>query len=108
MRDNAIWMVLVMMLLVGVGGGGSLLSRDDRESAERRALEARVRLLEARLERERVERLTTPPPKVSTTDDVCRQRTEALRGAIKSLILLGKASFWNSPGPEWHDWEARR
>lgn len=108
MKDNGIWIVIFVATLFAVGGGGSLLSRMDRQRAELRATDARVRYLEARLEQERAERLATPVPKQTTVDIVARERTEALRGAIKSLILLGKASFWTSPGPEWHDWEARR
>lgn len=99
-------MCAVLVLLVGFAGGGHLLSRMDRERAAREAVEAKQRLLDARIDLVRAElRLIALRP-TSTVDDLARRRTEALRGAIFALVRTGVVSMPNDPGPEWITWRA--
>jgi hypothetical protein len=102
-----LYVFAVLVLLVGFAGGGHLLSRMDRERAERQAIGARQKLLEARLELVRAElRLIALRP-TGTVDDIARRRTEALRGAIFALVRTGTVSMPNDPGGAWVTWESQ-
>lgn len=96
-----------VLVALGCSAFGTLLSRIDtaREAAaiataESHRAYAHTAILEARL----VQLANRPAPKPLAVDEVCRTRTEALRGAIKALVRLERVAMPNDPGPEWITW----
>lgn len=102
---RTLYVFAVLVLLVGFAGGGHLLSRMDIERAERRAIAARQRLLEARLELVRAELpVAYRDVKPDNRIPLLVRRTDALRGAIFALVRTGAVSMPGDPGGDWAMW----
>lgn len=92
-------------LVLVLAGGGVVLSRIDRLRAEDGVHDAKLRLVEARLELARAELLGRH---VAPADDprveVLVRRTTALRGAILALVRTGTVAMPGDPGGDWAVW----
>lgn len=98
-------MCAVLVLLVGLAGGGHLLSRLDRARAEAKQAIAEVHQVRAELAlHEVVHRDLKPANVIDPRCKLALRRTEALRSALLALVRTGTVSMPNDPGPAWVTW----
>lgn len=104
------FVAVIAIIALVLGWCGAVLNRIDKLRAEDLAVQAEIRLTKAQIAQARAElellgrRVRDRDLKPDNRIGILSRRTEALRGAIWSLIRIGKASFLDHPGMEWERW----
>lgn len=106
---RSLYVTGAFLLLLAIGGGGSLLTSIDElraAHAANAANAAQLRLVQAELELARVNAIAHRDIKPSNiaVDQLCRDRVEAMRDGLRVLQRVGKVELEDFPGMRWRSW----